>query len=332
LVTATDSAGEESAPVTLTVLQKVDALTTDFPEGNDGPWASFERGGIEWHKDTNRLFVSKTGVNQPNQVVAVDIDTGTRTVFVGEDQAFSTFSMLKLLPEQNALLVGDRNSDAIFNIDLETTNFTVLTDNSSLDSNVNLSSPYAMELGTNGLLYVADAGARFYSVNMDSGARSLVSGATRPDSGENPFTNPMGLVLDEANNRALLTDYTAKQLLWVDLTTGARTVWVDSDQLDQPFDIKHDADDNRIILTDGGVEAILAVSLSTGELTTLSGANVPASGANSLEIPWSVVIDEEADIAFVGSLSRVGDSGDAAILLVDLTTGERIVVSRSSDG
>ena len=324
-VTATDFAGEESTPVTLTVLQRADALT-DFPEGNGVPISYFKRGGIEWDKGSNRLYLARTG---PNQILTIDVDTGTRNVIVDEDPAFTTLSMLKLLPEQNAMLVGDRNSDAIFNIDLETSNFTILTDNSSLDSNVNLSSPYAMELGTNGLLYVADAGARFYSVNMDSGARSLVSGAARPDSGENPFTNPMGLVLDEANNRALLTDYTTQQLLWVNLTTGERTVWVDSDQLDMPFDIKHDADDNRIILTDGGAEAVLEVSLSTGELTTLSGASVPTSGANSLEIPWGIVIDEVDDIAFVGSERKVNEYY-TTIVLVDLTTGERIVVSSST--
>jgi len=225
--------------------------------------------------------------------------------------------------------LGIETATQFFNIDLETSNFTILTDNSSLDSNVNLSSPYAMELGTNGLLYVADAGARFYSVNMDSGARSLVSGAARPDDGENPFTNPVGLVLDEANNRALLADHTAKQLIWVDLTTGVRTVWVDGDLLDLPFDMKHDTDDNRIILTDGGVEAILEVSLSTGELTTLSGASMPSSGVNSLEIPWGIVIDEVDDIAFVGS-ERKANEYYTTIFLVDLTTGERIVVSSST--
>jgi len=237
--------------------------------------------------------------------------------------------MLKLLPEQNTLLFAEQNYAIIFNADLETGAFAVLTDDSSPDSNVDIGGPYAMELGSDGALYVADAAARFYSVNMDSGARSLISDASRPSGGANPFTNPMGLVLDEANDRALLTDYTTQQLLWVDLTTGARTVWVDSDQLNAPFDIKMDTNDNRIILTDEELEAVMAVDLSTGVLTTLSGTSKPASDVNSLQIPWGIVIDEQEDIAFVGSQSKVVSSGYASILLVDLTTGERIVVTNS---
>ena len=40
-------------------------------------------------------------------------------------------------------------------------------------------------------------------------------------------------------------------------------------------------------------------------------------------------MDEETDIAFVGSQSKVVSSGYTSILLVDLTTGERIVLSNS---
>jgi hypothetical protein len=105
-------------------------------------------------------------------------------------------------------------------------------------------------------------------------------------------------------------------------------VWVDSDQLEAPFDIKLDADDNRIILTDEKLETISAINLSTGVMTTVSGANMPVSGANSLEIPWGIVIDEEANIAVVASQSKVNEYY-TAILLVDLNTGERIVLSNS---
>ncbi len=325
-VTATDFAGEASTPVTLTVLQRADALTTDFPEGNDVSIGRYEYAGIEWDRENDRLFLACAA---PVQILAIDIETGTRSIFIDKDPAFQSFSMLKLLPEQNTLLFAEQNYAIIFNANLETGAFAVLTDDSSPDSNVDIGGPYSMELGSDGALYVADAAARFYSVNMDSGARSLISDASRPSGGANPFTNPMGLVLDEANDRALLTDYTTQQLLWVDLTTGARTVWVDSDQLNAPFDIKMDTNDNRIILTDEELEAVIAVDLSTGVLTTLSGTSKPASDVNSLQIPWGIVIDEQEDIAFVGSQSKVVSSGYASILLVDLTTGERIVVTNS---
>ena len=325
-VTATDSAGEESTPVTLTVLQKADALNTTFPEGNDDVVIrGFNFAGIEWDKMQNRLFVPGRG---PEQILAIDIDTGIRSVLIHDDPAFVAFSMLKLLPEQNALLFADQNTGVIFRANLETGVFGVLTDDSSPDSDIDILSPMSMELGGDGDLYVADVAARFYSVNMESGARTLISDVTRPSGGANSFTNPMGLVLDEPNNRALLTDYTSQQLLWVNLTTGERTVWVDSDQLDAPFDIKMDRDDNRIILVDKDLEEILAADLGTSVLTTLSDESAPSSGANSLQIPWGIVIDEEDDIAFAGTQSKINGSF-GGILLVDLTTGERIIVSNS---
>ncbi|WP_185230982.1 hypothetical protein [Teredinibacter franksiae] len=325
-VTATDSAGEESTPVTLTVLQKADALTTFFPEGSDDVQiGNANYRGVEWDREGNQLFMSRSG---PTQVLTIDLGTGVRSVFVDEDPAFNSFSKLKLLPEQNALLFADQNNGIIFNANLETGAFTVLTDDSSPNSNIDIVGPYSMELGNDGALYVADIVARFYSVDMETGARTLISDNTRPDGGANPFTNPMGLVLDEANNRALLTDYTTQQLLWVDLTTGERTVWVDSDQLEAPFDIKLDADDNRIILTDEKLERLSAIDISTGVMTTLSSAGMPVSGANSLQIPWGMAIDEETNIAFVASQSKVNEYY-TAILLVDLTSGERIIVSNS---
>ena len=320
-VTATDLAGEVSTPVTLTVLQKADALTTNFPEGNDVLIGAFTFLGIEWDKVENRLFIPKRG---PAEILAVEIDSGIRSVFVEEDPIFNSFSMLKLLPEQNTLLFADQNEGVIYRASMETADFTVLTDSSSPDSNVDIGGPYSMEMGSDGVLYVADAAAKFYSVNMTTGARQLISDNTRPDTGANPFTNPTGVVLDEQNSRALIADATTQQLLWVDLSTGVRSLWVGSDQLAFPYDIKLDADDNRIILTDRDLEEVLAVDLSTGGLTTLSGA----SGANSLEIPWSISIDENDDIVFVVSQSKVS-SFFTAILLVDLTTGERIIVSNS---
>ena len=63
-------------------------------------------------------------------------------------------------------------------------------------------------------------------------------------------------------------------------------------------------------------------------MTTLSSAGMPVSGANSLQIPWGMAIDEATNIAFVASEGRANDDY-TAILLIDLTTGERIIVSNS---
>ncbi|TVZ38955.1 hypothetical protein P886_3341 [Alteromonadaceae bacterium 2753L.S.0a.02] len=326
-VLATDAGGNvQETPVTLTVLQSANALSTNFPEGNDvytGGLSGYR--GIEWDSINNRLFIPR---RSPEQILSIDINTGTRSVFVDEAAEFSNFTMLKILPNTDSLLVGDQHARAIFEFDLNELSFKILTDMDNLNSNSDISSPFSMELGSNGQLFVADAGARFYSVDMETGNRTLISNSSRPSGGVNPFTNPTGLILDEANDRALISDATTQQLIWVNLTTGERTVWVDSDQLEFPFDIKLDENNNRVILSDSQLPSILSVDWSTGVVSVISSNSIPAGDANSLQNPYGIVLNEANNIAFIVSESLI-DSGYAAVLLIDLNSGERIILTNS---
>ena len=59
------------------------------------------------------------------------------------------------------------------------------------------------------------------SVDLDSGARTIISNGVVPDA-INAFTNPFGVAVDSLNNRALLTDASLDALVAVDLTDGQR--------------------------------------------------------------------------------------------------------------
>jgi hypothetical protein len=325
-VVATDEAGnEQGVPVELVVTQSTTRI--NFPVGNDEAFGQFTAKGIAWDRGTDRLFVPGSSPNQ--RILVVNINDGIRSVFIDNDPAFQSFSMVQVLPEQNQLLFCDQLDGLIFKADLTSGVFSVLSDSSSPDSNASIMAPYGMQLHSNGDLYVVDAFLEsLYLVNLETGSRTLVSDSTRPIAGVNPFDVPTSLVLDEPNNRTLVVDEFNAQLLWVDLSSGERTVWVDSDELSEPFDIAMDLDDNRVILVDRGVQSILAVDLSTGDLTTLSSPSVPDGGANNIEEPWSLALDAEENIAFVAT-GQSFFSPNVSIKLVDLTTGERVIVTNS---
>ncbi len=322
-VTATDSAGlTQSSPVVLTVTQTTTPDSVGFPAGNSSViFTNANFNGLAWDRTGNRLLLP----TPQDRVFAIDLESGTRSVVVNDDPAFGSFSMIYVLAEQEQILFGDQIRNTIYIAALDGSSFLELSNTE--DPGPTISSPYGMKIGSDGLLYTVDAVGSFYTVDLASGARTLISDDSRPVGGDNPFTNPTSLILDEDNDRALVAEYTGAQLLWVDMTSGVRTVFVGEDLIN-PFDIAYDADDDRVIVVDKGLEAILAVRLDNGTVSTLSSDAKPASGSNDLDEPSGMVLDGESDIAFV--LSDQGDAGIwSSIKVVDLTSGERVTLTNS---
>jgi len=63
------------------------------------------------------------------------------------------------------------------------------------------------------------------AVDLTSGARTILSDATTPDAA-NPFSLPIGIVLDAANGRALVIDgsFGLNAVMAVELTSGDRVI------------------------------------------------------------------------------------------------------------
>ncbi len=322
-VSAIDVGGNtQETPVELTVLQAADALTTSFPVGDDVVIGDNEILDLAWDRSRNRLLLAHSG-----NVFAVDIATGQRSLFINDPPDVATLTTVTIDEINDTVFISDQNAYLIFAADLATAAISHVSGGLiGSESNVSISDPYGMSLGSDGNLYVSDVSSGFYRVNIDTGFRTLISNNTVPDA-VNPINKLAGNTLDEANNRALVSDYGGKQLMWVDLTTGARTVLVDSDQLAEPFDIHMDEANGRILLVDGGLEGMYAVDPVSGDLTVLSNASKPASGANSLEEPWGFDFDAELGIAFVRTNSETNDK--TSVKLVDLTSGERIILTNS---
>ncbi|MCH9663972.1 MAG: cadherin domain-containing protein [Gammaproteobacteria bacterium] len=146
-----------------------------------------------------------------------------------------------------------------------------------------------------------------------------------------------GLTLDAAGTKAYVVDTGLPGLYEVDLITGLNKVFSvgDADVSDgdssvgtgTPFSddleggIAHDAAGNRLIVSDDGNNNIIAVSLAAatlGNRTVLSGTSQTGS---ELSAPFGVAVDATGNRAFVA------DTAARGIIAVDLSTGNRTLIS-----
>lgn len=173
-------------------------------------------------------------------------------------------------------------------------------------------------------------------VDLATGTRTFISGngvGTGDDFGE-----PDDVALDAANNRVFVSDFDLNVIWTVDLATGNRSVLTDNTfagdvDVSGIQSLAYDADSERLFYvewTNGMVE----VDLGTGYRTLLSGDDgeglVEGTG-DDFESPQDMVLDTSNDRIIVNDWG-FGDSETARLVAVDLTTGDRTVLSNFENG
>jgi sugar lactone lactonase YvrE len=98
---------------------------------------------------------------------------------------------------------------------------------------------------------------------------------------------------------------------------------------DRPQDIIVDEDNGRALVVDTALKAVIAVDLITGTRSVLS-SNTSISG--NMTSGGGIPFDQATRIVLDSANSRalVTDTGLAAIIAVDLATGDRTVLSNSN--
>jgi sugar lactone lactonase YvrE len=285
---------------------------------------------IEIDPSNNRAFVSDL---DKAAIIALDLDTGARTVLSDNTIAVGTSTMSFTLPkgitldsQNNRLLVLDSTQDALIAVALDTGARTLISDNlTAVDtSTFDFSSPRYLVLDeANNRALVLD-GSTLVAVNLSNGERTILTDNSMEGI---QLSGQSDLTIDVANNRALISDLNRDTVIAVDLDNGARSIFVDddtpvvgSDGFSKPLGITIDPLNNRIILVDWWSRTVNAADLDTAVRTRLSSS----SGANSFFTfqTSSVVYDEEHDRALVVDIDR------DTITAVDLVTGARVILSQ----
>lgn len=145
-------------------------------------------------------------------------------------------------------------------------------------------------------------------------------------------TNPLGVAIDAANGRAIVSDGLPPRLIAVDLVTGVRLPFSDADHgkgdefLDTPQLMKTDPTTGDVHVPVG--DALLAVDRD-GKRRIVSGRGVGAGPA--LLDCRDVVVDVAAGVAYVTDQSA-GASFNSALLVIGLDSGKRAIVSDAQTG
>jgi len=261
-------------------------------------------------------------------VVAVDLTTGTRTIF--SPKGVSLWDMV-LDADRGRVLALDFKLGVVVALDLKDGVRTILSDIALPNAANPFRAPASIALdAANNRALVVDYGlSAVVAVNLNTGARTILSDAKTPNT-VNPFKMPQGIALDVANGRALVVNSPSRSsVMAVDLKTGARTILSDSrtpdavNRIHYPRSITLDAVNGRALVMDYGMfgrSAVMTVNLKTGARTILSGKKIP-NRTNRFRTPKSSALDVANDRALVV------DSGLNAVVAVDLKTGVRTILS-----
>ena len=286
---------------------------------------------IEINSSANVAYVSDI---DSAAIITLDLDTGARTLLTDNTVAvassnieFVTVKGIVLDVANNRLLVSDSSQKAIIAVALDTGARTLISDNTVEvgSSTFDFVSPRYIALdAANNRVLVLDR-STLAAVNLANGARTILSDDSNGSGID--LSSQSDLTIDIAGNRALVSDINRKSVIAVDLTTGMRTVFVDSstpvegsDGFYSPFGITIDAQNNRIILVDNWNRTLNAADLTSGTRTLLA----PNQGANTFFISGtsSVIYDPKHNRALVVEEYR------DAIIAVDLVTGARVIFSQ----
>lgn len=176
------------------------------------------------------------------------------------------------------------------------------------------------------LIYVLDWGSlSIFKINLTSDLVSLVSNEI---TGSGPtFSMPQDMVLNSSEDKIFVIDYGIGGVIEVDLTTGNRKLVSDGTgpNFSLPVSLKLNSAGNGVYVVDKSLDAVFYVDLSNGNRIIVSDSS--AGAGIDLEEPHSLVLDEDANIIYVGN--RYDFKG---IIAVNTVNGNRSVVSNNSVG
>jgi len=263
-------------------------------------------------------------------LVAIDLDTGQRTLLSGPDNPDDVFSFnrpegLALDSAKNRVLMVGRS---VVSVNLDTGVRRVISSASTPDSTnpLGIVRGVALDAKNNRLLVVNNQDV-VLAVDLKTGARSVFSGELVPDN-VNLFRLPRSITLDSENNRALVLDTSLKALLAIDLDSGVRTLVSDVSASESIASLIFsqgltlDAVNNRVITADRRI--VLSIDLTTGLHTEIKNPDNNEVLSDSDSSPQNLVID------VINNRLLVVDFFLRGVMEIDLNSGVRKAFSHGS--
>lgn len=341
-----DPDGEPGPPVVVAIhLDTGNRTILSSTDRGDGP--EFTRlSAIAVDAAKNRAIVNHIyiGVDQKVEgaLIAVDLDTGDRTLISGKDQGSGPefnpdLPAITLDADNNRYLVIDydqaNKTSTLMAVDIDSGNRSILSGSGPSDTlegnGPNFSYPRSLSLDRSGkrALLIDRGGFELFSVDLETGDRTVLSDNTE-GSGKN-FYLPDVVVFDADHERALVGQSRLNGLFSVDLDTGVRTIDFSissgsGQAFSRPKSIVLDADHNRVLVANFGKDALIGVDIETGTRSLLSGSS-KGRGPDFGDVT-SITLDNANRRILVVDIEL------EALVAVNPKTGDRTILSDTLNG
>lgn len=279
-----------------------------------------------------------------NALLAVDLASGNRS-FVSDSTASTTDTQLSLGASGVALDAAGNRAFILSRANGSVIAINLVNGARSVVSSATVGSGTAFGFAVSVVydavtnpaiprLLVSDSSVHaIFAVNITTGDRSIVSSAVPTGTGTS-LQWPSQIQLDAAGNRLLIVDShsTRNALVAMDLATGNRTTLSDATtgsgtQLSAPVALALNRANQRAYAMDGYAANLIQVDLATQARSVIYSSNV-GTGAAGYDSN-GVVVQPAAGIPT--SLYFISWSQNA-VIRVDLSTGNRTIISDNSTG
>ncbi len=328
VVTTEDEKGNADDNAAQVVIRQA-PVASAFPDSlNQIP---FVRGGLvhDNYDGRNRLLIPTLSKN----IYAIDVRTGVRNIYANlSGNGAKEFRDISIDPITQRLFVldfslfelnlVDGGFVAKYDTDLLTESISMVIDNVG-DHNKLVICEYDEEGGDVGVV----------SFSLSNNTFAMVS----PPVFSVELAYPSSISLDVEHNRYLITvgnspisNFRKHEVVAVDRATGERSIFVnnpfgDADAFTEDLFLMSGAVDtsmDRYFVTESEVNKLFEINLSTGARRLFSNLMYHGAEENVVS-PNDMVIDDVASNAFLF------DSNRRAILLVDLETGQKVILSKN---
>jgi hypothetical protein len=283
-------------------------------------------------------------IDDGNEIFQTDINDTDRSLLSSSERGsgpdFFNIVSLALDISGNQLLVLDSSLRAVFQVDLDTGDRGILSDDSdSTNGDIAVGSgpgflgaSHILLDAVNSRLLITDVSLdALFSVDLDNGNRSVISDDADSTNGgvavgTGPaFNNPSGMAIDSAGSNAFVMDRSANAIYQVDLANGNRVIIAsnslgDGNSFTQPRDLVRDPVSGTLYVYSNG---LLQVDPASGDRITISDNN---SGGEPFQSPFNLFLDTAGDRLLILDIEIEG------IISVDLDNGDRSIVIRDRHG
>ncbi len=286
------------------------------------------RGDIVLDRENSRLLLTDTELLA---VVAVDLDTGIRTVLSDNNPPndgipIDSIFGLSLSDDSGLLYLSSQESGDIWVVDMDSQVRTLLSSNSIPNSDVVLGVDIrglAFDTNSDRLLVADFENNRTIAVDVDDGTRSIFSDDTGPDP-MNPWNAGNAFAIDTENNRIFQT-FENTGIVELDADTGVGSLLSSVDATEMPagiFGVSLDTSLNRLIVGRPFSAELYGVDIATGDISLIASTTVPSSD-NVILGTETLTFDDERRLIYVKA------RGNGSVFVVDADSGDRVILTQS---